>query len=74
MTTIRVKRHIDSETVHLPELRPLIGKEVEIIVVEQNGGEMTIAEEQACYPLRGSVLRDDEPFETVGEGDWEALH
>lgn len=32
MTTIRVHRRIESETLHLPELKPLIGQTVEIIV------------------------------------------
>lgn len=35
METLRIHRHVDSETLHLPELRPLIGKDVEIIVQEQ---------------------------------------
>jgi hypothetical protein len=35
MNAIRVRRRIESETLHLPELRPLIGKTVEIIVVEE---------------------------------------
>jgi hypothetical protein len=29
--------------------------------------------EQARYPLRGSVVRYDQPTEPVAEGDWEAL-
>jgi hypothetical protein len=35
MNAIRVRRRIESETLHLPELKPLIGKTVEIIVVEE---------------------------------------
>ncbi len=35
MSTVRVRRKLESETLHLPELRPLIGKTVEITVVEQ---------------------------------------
>jgi hypothetical protein len=35
MTTIHVRRRIESETLHLPELKPLIGKTVEILVVEE---------------------------------------
>lgn len=31
---IRIHKQIDSETLHLPELRPLIGKMVEITVRE----------------------------------------
>jgi hypothetical protein len=30
--TIRIRRRIDSETLHLPELKGLVGQEVEIIV------------------------------------------
>ena len=34
MPDIVIRRTLDSDTLHLPELRPLIGKTVEIIVVE----------------------------------------
>ncbi len=35
MTTIRIRRTLDSDTLHLPELRPLIGRTVEIVIAEQ---------------------------------------
>jgi hypothetical protein len=35
MQAIRIHRYIDSETLQLPELRALIGKEVEIVVLEE---------------------------------------
>ena len=41
---IRILKQTDSETLHLPELRPLIGKTVEIFVVDQ------CAEEGASHP------------------------
>lgn len=67
--TVRIKRHLDSETIHLPEVRDLIGRDVEIVVraVEEAGPRLR------RYPLRGSVLRYDEPFEPVANEDWEAL-
>jgi hypothetical protein len=34
MTTIRIRRKLESDTLHLPELQPLVGKMVEIIVLE----------------------------------------
>ena len=34
MSTIRVRRTLDSDTLHLPELRPLIGRTVDIVVEE----------------------------------------
>lgn len=35
MNAIHIRKRIDSETLHLPELQPLIGKTVEIIVYEE---------------------------------------
>ena len=35
MRVIRVRRRVDSETLQLPELRELIGKDVEILVLEE---------------------------------------
>jgi hypothetical protein len=34
MAAITIRRTLDSETLHLPELRPLLGKTVEIVVRE----------------------------------------
>jgi len=34
MNTIRIQKKLDSETLHLPELRPLIGQTVEITIKE----------------------------------------
>jgi hypothetical protein len=34
MNAIRIRKRIDSDTPHLPELRPLIGKTVEIIILD----------------------------------------
>lgn len=36
MNAIRIRRQLDSETLELPELRPLIGKSVEIIVLDDS--------------------------------------
>jgi hypothetical protein len=32
---VRIRRKLDSETLHIPELRPLLGKTVDIIVEEE---------------------------------------
>jgi hypothetical protein len=34
MNTIRIRKKLESETLHLPELHALIGKDVEIFVTE----------------------------------------
>ena len=36
MNAIRIRKHLDSDTLHLPELRGMIGHDVEITVVEQS--------------------------------------
>ncbi len=41
MSTVRVQRKLESETLHLPELKPLIGKTVEITVVERSAAKST---------------------------------
>jgi hypothetical protein len=33
--TVSIRRHLDSETVHLPEAAGLVGKHVRIIVMEE---------------------------------------
>jgi hypothetical protein len=35
MNAIRIRKKLDSETLHLPELKPLLGRTVEIIVLEE---------------------------------------
>ena len=35
MNAIRIRKKIDSETLHLPELKALVGRTVEIIVLEE---------------------------------------
>jgi len=41
--------------------------------VWKNADEMIRLSTQAECPLRGAVLRYDEPFAPVAESDWEAL-
>lgn len=43
MTAIRIETMIDSETLHLPQLKPLVGKCVEIIVLEKGAPVITPA-------------------------------
>jgi hypothetical protein len=62
---VRIRRCLDSETIHLPEVRDLIGRDVEIVVREVE--QARPATER--YPLRGSVLRYDDPFEPLAADD-----
>ncbi|HJT78691.1 MAG TPA: hypothetical protein VJ739_15920 [Gemmataceae bacterium] len=35
MNAIRIRKKLDSDTLHLPQLRPLVGQNVEIIVLAE---------------------------------------
>jgi hypothetical protein len=39
MSAIRIRKTIESETLHLPELRPLIGHTVDIVIEERPGAD-----------------------------------
>jgi hypothetical protein len=49
--TIRIRRRIDSDRSYLPELRPLIGKVVEIIIVEGPEASEVRETEEAFFGL-----------------------
>lgn len=68
-TTLRIRRRLDSVTLHLPELEALMGHDVEI-VVRDAGSPLP---EDPRYPLRGTVMAMDDPYEPVCPDDWEAL-
>ena len=64
---VRIRRHIESDTLVVPELEELLGCDVEIEIrpVELTGEEIRSR-------LRGSVLRYDDPFGPADEEGWEA--
>jgi len=41
MNAIRIRKKLDSDTLHLPELQALVGKTVEIIVLEEGPPPIT---------------------------------
>lgn len=65
---VRLQRHLTSETLDLPEAREFLGRDVEIVIREVEPADAALNR----YPLRGSVLRFDDPFEPVAPDDWEA--
>ena len=73
MQAIRVTRTLDSETISLPQLRPWVGQQVEIIVLSVGESVPTSAVNSGQpHLLTGSVLRYDDPFEpAVDADDWE---
>ena len=72
--TVRVRRHVSSSNLEVPELEQFIGKEVEIVVTEVPAPEAEEQEAPDRFPLRGTVLRYDDPYgPAVPPEDWEAL-
>jgi hypothetical protein len=67
--TIRIRRHLDSDTIHVPEASELVGRDVEILIRELD----QLSDEVRRTALYGSVLRYDDPFEPIDVEDWEAL-
>lgn len=64
MEAIRIMRTLDSETIYLPQLRPLVGRDVEIIVLAVEGATPTsVGADASINPLADSVIRYDAPFD-----------
>jgi hypothetical protein len=67
MNAIRIRTTVDAETLYLPELRPLVGRTVEIIVLD---------EESAGDSESGATDWDDarRAVDELQEYDFDALH
>ena len=63
MNTIRITQKLESETLHLPQLRHWLGKDVEIVIRETSPASSLAGEPAApSRSLVGSVLQYDDPF------------
>ena len=74
MTAVHIKTRIDSETLTLPELRPFVGKSVEITVVatEADGSQSKLPISAVRALLRGKMERFDEPTDPmIPDDSWE---
>ncbi len=55
---VHIRRHLDSDTLYLPEVAPMIGKDVEIIVVEEPSDEALDQDLTPFFELAGNVDLD----------------
>lgn len=62
MQAIRVRQRLNSETLTLPQLRPFMGKEVEIVISDLTPEQEATKQPPKKFPLEGSVLWDDDPL------------
>ena len=69
MDTIRIHRKLDSETLFLPELHPLVGKNVEIVVTEASSVPQVTpgTGDYAALPALVEEIRAEYDFDAVRE-------
>jgi hypothetical protein len=65
MAAVRVLKQIDSETVHLPELRPFLGKLVEIVVTETPEDRRGTSVYDSFFDLAGEDAVDPEAYKKL---------
>ena len=59
MRVIRIHRCVDSDTLTLPELREFIGKEVEILVLEEPSSPSQESRERRDYSALAGIAGQD---------------
>ena len=67
MHAIRIRTRVNSDTLHLPELRPLVGKNVEIIVLEVNPEALPNSKSlwDDLYELAGTDVVDPNAYRAL---------
>lgn len=65
MNAIRVLKHIDSDLVHIPELRAMMGQDVEITIRTRNSA--ALGEDETLETLLGDALHRPPPTEVEME-------
>lgn len=66
--TVSVRRHVESETVHIPELAAMIGKDVRIIVVEESEATPGKSDVSALDEIAGRIDLDLQAIEDLRAG------
>jgi hypothetical protein len=77
MNAIRIRKKLDSETLYLPELKPLVGKNVEIIVLEELAGPQVTpgAANFEAFPELAQRIRDAYDFDALQkQREYDVLH
>ncbi len=69
MNAVRIRRKLDSETLHLPELRPLLGKTVEIIVFDESTPAILSGTGDLDAALNDIEKLEDYDFDALREQD-----
>jgi hypothetical protein len=59
MNTIRIQARLDSTTLSLPELAPLVGRRVEIVVSEQAADSVIEALRSSPFSATAEIFDDE---------------
>ena len=62
MHAVRIRRHLDSDTLHLPELKALVGRNVEIIVLEEERSKRSM---EAFFSNAGKIDIDESAIDDL---------
>ena len=70
MPPIRIYTHVDSDTLHLPQLATLVGKDVEIVIREASPTPPAGEEDwEALFAVAGTDLVDPDVYQQYREFD-----
>jgi hypothetical protein len=67
MIAVRIRRRLESDTLHLPERQPFIGKVVEIIVLEEAAPAITPGTGDWDAALKAAQELEDYDFDAFGK-------
>jgi hypothetical protein len=75
MNAIRIKRKIDSETIHLPELKPFFGREVEILILDEASSSTSEVDRwKPLFDIAGNDLIDPDAYKELRAASMMPLH
>lgn len=60
MNALRIRTHVDSETLHLPALKQIIGKDVEIIVLVEPSDFTNHKRKRVPGSAKGTITMSDD--------------
>lgn len=68
MSVLKIKKHVDSETLYLPELHRFLGKQVEITIADLASSETQESPKSlwdVLYELAGKDMVDPDAYKQV---------
>ncbi len=60
MDALRIRTHVSSDTLHLPDLKPMIGKDVEIIVLVESPDTIVRKRKRIPGSAKGMISMSDD--------------